>query len=256
MTIDELVKSLRDKHGDLELADLFAEYIDGATMQSEITQILYAEMAASITGATRQQVLEMASKQAAELVTNITKQMRQTIADKVHDGLQEQKGVDWLARKLKDGLTLDVPRQKRLDDYRSQLEAAGHDQKTVEDYVDQYRKELIDQRAQTIAVTEMRMAFENGEKKVAQQRGSTHKLWTTSVLDVCTDCIANEGAGPIPINQSFPDGSDVAPAHPNCHCTVGYVTDMGDGELEQAAEEQQQMAEINQQIRESMNAAG
>jgi hypothetical protein len=37
---------------------------------------------------------------------------------------------------------------------------------------------------------------------------------------VCTTCMVNEDAGPVPIGGAYPSGDTDAPAHPRCRCAV------------------------------------
>jgi len=253
MGVDADIRKLRESMSMDDLADIFMQYVDAEFIGTIVEEEIYAQVSASLTGATRAEILEITQKQGAELVRSITEQMRESIKGKVETALKDQLGVDKLARSLKDGLTLDNNRQRTLDNLEKDLLNRGLPESTIKDILDTRREELIADRAQTIAQTETRIAMEKGEIQVAKNRGSTHKVWTTSVIDVCEDCQANEAAGAVPINEAFPSGDSEAPAHPRCNCTIGYVTDEGDGvEVAAANEEQKMWAEINQQVRDDM----
>lgn len=80
-------------------------------------------------------------------------------------------------------------------------------------------------RAQMIAVTETAFAYERGRQATAQTLTNlglkVEKAWLTEGgARVCPTCDGNESEGWIPENQSFGDGSDVPPAHPNCRCST------------------------------------
>lgn len=76
-------------------------------------------------------------------------------------------------------------------------------------------------RALAIAITEITRSsglaalFGYGRLGVTQVRWQLDPSSTT-----CPRCIANAGAGPVPIGSSFPSGDRSAPAHPNCRCAV------------------------------------
>lgn len=75
-------------------------------------------------------------------------------------------------------------------------------------------------RAKTIASTETKMmgqrtTYENWRRsqKVASVR------WNLSFIEPhCPECIANAASGARPIEEQFPSGDLMPPAHPNCRC--------------------------------------
>lgn len=95
-------------------------------------------------------------------------------------------------------------------------------------------------RAQMIAQTESIRAFSAGRIAVGQRMGVQKKQWITNgaVDEACTSAA---GQGIIPINESFINGDDYPPAHPNCKCAIDLV-------MEQASavnEEQDQGIDTN-----------
>jgi hypothetical protein len=78
-----------------------------------------------------------------------------------------------------------------------------------------------DVRALAIARTEVARARNHGVDAGARRAAFEEKSW---VLDeaACPVCQMNAGAGWIAIDNAFPSGDMLAPAHPNCSCTVGY----------------------------------
>ena len=83
-------------------------------------------------------------------------------------------------------------------------------------------------RALTIARTEIIRANANGQ--MAAMRGSgvvKLKAWSTATEDVCDDCLENEDAGDIDIDDDFPSGDDCPPAHPSCLPGDALVTPVG-----------------------------
>lgn len=102
-----------------------------------------------------------------------------------------------------------------------------------------------EERAALIANTEIRRAHSEGSlagMRGAQDAGvDVRKRWITSGHDTaCDDCLENEAAGEIDIEDEFPSGDDAAPAHPNCNCDIVAIAgkaegDDGDDEEEKAA---------------------
>jgi SPP1 gp7 family putative phage head morphogenesis protein len=97
--------------------------------------------------------------------------------------------------------------------------------KTFEEFARRIRQrwaEASRQRARLIAVTEYNRAASYAKLWVyLREPGITRKQWVT-VRDptVCSICMANEAAGPIPKDDVFPSGDSHPPAHPRCRCNV------------------------------------
>lgn len=230
----------------------FERYLAGMDLKEKLTDAIYNEIAEAITGITREEALEIASQRAAEMVTNIEEQMRQQMRHAIEQGLEQQVGVDGLARMLEDGLTLDTNRQKTLDAYQQELYQRGipFGSPEYDRLMASKTAELVADRARTIAATEMRSAIEQAEQQVAKNRKATHKLWLTVADDnVCQVCRANEAQGVIEIEEKFQSGHQTAPAHPKCRCTVTYVTDTGNGELDFFQEFAKEQAALTEQAR-------
>ena len=83
-------------------------------------------------------------------------------------------------------------------------------------------------RATMVARTELLMAH-NAANLASAKEGAAlglkmKKKWLTANDDkVCPDCVANEGAGEIELDESFPSVHQTPPEHPNCRCGVVAV---------------------------------
>lgn len=76
-------------------------------------------------------------------------------------------------------------------------------------------------RAEAIARTETGRALSQGTLGAARQQGRDQKSWITQGDDrVEEECLANEGAGWIGIDEQFPSGQDGPPAHARCRCAL------------------------------------
>jgi hypothetical protein len=79
-------------------------------------------------------------------------------------------------------------------------------------------------RALTIARTESAFAHSRGAMN-GYRETSNHfkmkmeKLWSIAE-EACDECIENNDAGWIPLDDTFPSGDDASPAHPNCRCDI------------------------------------
>jgi hypothetical protein len=146
------------------------------------------------------QALEWARANAAAKVAAVNDYTRSEINRLVNAGLEEGASPDKVARRIKG----------KFDEF-SVRQPQQH----------------IHSRAHLIAVTENRMAYEEGNldamRGYAAELGTSfEKAWMTVGSDACDDCLINEEEGWIPMEESFQDGSDVPPSHPACRCTTEY----------------------------------
>ena len=206
---------------------------------------LLAAMEASLTGATREEILAAATKAAGEMATMLVDTATDTVLQTVKEGLRDQVGIPEIRRRIKDTIGLDPKRAEQLMKYQDELEEAGeYTAAEIRALVEQRKDKLLTQRAEAIARTETRRATEAGEMDVMIKRGNTHKMsisvGDSRVSDVCEAC---EAEGVIPIDATYSaSGAAAPPHHPNCRCTNAWVKDTGSGEVKRANARQQKRA--------------
>ena len=130
-----------------------------------------------------------ATKHAAELVTQITDSTRDMLRQTIAQGLQE-------------------------------TDILGVADRIAKDYA------FSPERALLIADTETAFANGNGAQKgreIAKDLGIKIKKEWLDHEGACPICVENALAGPIEIEDTFPDGSMTTPSHPRCHCTTVSV---------------------------------
>lgn len=77
-----------------------------------------------------------------------------------------------------------------------------------------------DSRAEMIARTETAMADVNGNMVAYRASGIVHqKEWIVGE-EACPECQENADIGAVGLDETFPSGDDVPPAHPNCRCDI------------------------------------
>jgi hypothetical protein len=227
-----------------DIFELFAEYVSMEELQTILEASAYEAIRASLSGATKAEVMEAARTAAASQVTRMSEEMQRQLAEKIATGLEEQVGQLDVARSIKEGLGLDSGREATLAKYKQTLIEQGLTGDKLEKAVEKKRNELITERAGVIAQTEMGRALEEGAFVGAKEQGNTHKVWITAGESfVCEICEGNQAQGPIPISDAFRSGHQTPPAHPRCYCTLGYVADKGGGEVERAAKRAQERAD-------------
>lgn len=88
-----------------------------------------------------------------------------------------------------------------------------------------YAQYLQDYRAFTIARTELADALNEGQLDALQELGEQgiRKTWATADDErTCAECSEMDGEE-VGINDSFSNGDDCPPAHPDCRCSVEYA---------------------------------
>jgi SPP1 gp7 family putative phage head morphogenesis protein len=93
-----------------------------------------------------------------------------------------------------------------------------------------YEGKLHRKRAADIAVTELAFAYNNGMEEVIREGiedgvfpDFTYRKWSTSADErVCPTCGALDGVV-VGMDEDFPGGIPLPPAHPSCRCAVEYV---------------------------------
>lgn len=79
----------------------------------------------------------------------------------------------------------------------------------------------VDQRSESIAVSETTRAWNAGWFGWLKRSGVAHKRWITrNDSKVCARCMANQRQGAIPLDSLFKSGDLLSPIHPNCRCEV------------------------------------
>ena len=90
------------------------------------------------------------------------------------------------------------------------------------------------ERAAVIAATEVSransMAAQESYQAAADAGVPVKKRWLAEV-DCCDVCSANQAAGAIDLDDTFPSGDDTPPGHPNCRCSLSPVVGDADGQL-------------------------
>ena len=159
-------------------------------------------------------------------------------ADEVAVELAHQRAAELVGKKWdSDGNLVDNPDARfAISDttrtmIRDVIEQGFSEQKTV----DEIAADLMESGAFSEARAEMIARYEvssiNNDSalaayKVARDDGNValKKTWETSGGDmVCDDCLANEAAGEIDLDDDFPSGDDSPPLHVRCECNVVAV---------------------------------
>lgn len=94
----------------------------------------------------------------------------------------------------------------------------------IEDRVRRYAQKLLRQRAKNIARTEVTRARMFGKLSAARQSGlRVVKMWKAHA-DACDECAELDG-DEVDMDETFDNGEDGPPGHPNCRCDLVFITE-------------------------------
>lgn len=171
--------------------------------------------------------VKAAEKMAAQMIKDITDEteanIRSLIATAIREGIPPADAADAIIPLI--GLT--SAQGQAVLKYRGELEKSGLALDKVDSEVNKYADELLNDRGETIARTEILDALNTGQDEAwqqAQDEGLLSKDATKEVIltdDACPECVAIQEEGPVPVGDDFSE--DGPPFHPRCRCTVAIA---------------------------------
>lgn len=207
---------------------------DPRPFRQQIVPLIPTARVATDLKTTNPKALLSAERQAAELLTSVNVETKQTVREIVARAYREQITAKDTARLIRDVIGLNDRQATALFNYRAGLVAEGLPDARVSTLTERYGDRLLRQRAMTIAQTEIHRASAEGQ----------HELWRESVREGRLDAnarrvwISNVGACPwcetmelinadgVPIDGHFetPDGDMISgpeESHVGCRCSTG-----------------------------------
>lgn len=163
----------------------------------------------------------------SELVTNFTAQQRRSINAIIDYQRSIGGSIDDMADAMRGVVGLTERQSVALARMREDLRAQGMTPKQVLIATERKRRQMEQQRARTIARTELSAATNEGivAASVAvdaeAEDGLTPRMFIVAYPDCCSDCREIEGNQPpngIPIGDEWVEGRP--PFHPNCRCVI------------------------------------
>lgn len=212
-------------------AAAFAEYLFGAydAQRGDLVQTYYDTLVNQLTGQVSQEILDNAANLANTAADSLLRTLSQSdlnlIGQTISDGLSQGLHPRAIARQLEEVQGLDANRAKSFEKFREQLANSDMTDAQIAAAEEREFQRLLKERRETIARTETAKAVSEGDRLDAVANGKKYKVWqTTGDARVSDECQANEAQGPIPIGDKFAGGVDTVPQHPNCRCSVTYVS--------------------------------
>lgn len=172
-----------------------------------------------------ERAVKAAEKDAARMVTNITRETEANIRNLIATAIREGIPPYDAARTIRPLIGLNAAQGQAALKYRTQLIDNGLTLDKVNKSVDRYADKLLRKRADMISRTEIMDALNAGQNDAweqAQEEGllsdDATKEWITTPDELlCPDCEAMDGEQ-VPLGDEFPDGDP--PLHPSCRCTT------------------------------------
>ena len=177
---------------------------------------------------------QAAERNAARLVTNVTRDTRLAIREVVARGFREQRTVDEMAQDIRGLIGLTRADTRTVLNYQRGLRNAGVPPDEVERKVAALASKKLNARAVTIARTETINSANQGQLALWRQMQADKQIgsamWKTWIITpddrLCERCGALEGQA-VPLEKPFehPDGSVVEcpTLHPRCRCAMGLT---------------------------------
>lgn len=187
------------------------------------------------------EVQEALSKLQEAFIEGMSQDVADAVEQALYDGMIQGWSVDEIASEIRDVIGLNSRQARAIDNFRSGLEAAGtYSAEEIDQMVLDRAETALDYRADMIARTESIRASNLGLHEGYRQaidRGvfpqeAVRREWQIALDEnTCPICIdipdMNEGG--VAVDEPFDtaDGPIMdPPVHPNCRCSVTYITDL------------------------------
>lgn len=166
-----------------------------------------------------------------EHITGIDRRTRAAVRDAIARGLRDGKSIPDIARGVQNVVGLTDGQSLALDRFEKQMVKDGIDPAQMRIRSAAYRDRLLRARGESIARSETMWAQNQGRIDgysfaVANGAVGTDAKMQWVAADGCCDICDDLDGEEITIGDTFSDGSDAPPAHPNCRCTT-ILSDFG-----------------------------
>ena len=216
-------------HGGTEIIRQ-ALYAAGEAAASELSDVLGVALKFDRTNPAAE---AWAAANAARYVTEITEHTRAAMRTMIADAYADQMTAPELARLVRGSIGLRSEQAAAVARFRAELVANGVGGERLDKLVAKRARRYLNQRATTIARTELIQASNMGQQMLWRQAAAKGHLdasivvrrWLATDDDRCdATCLQMDGQS-APLDEEFrtPAGDPylTPPVHPNCRCAVG-----------------------------------
>jgi hypothetical protein len=210
-------------------------------------------------GADNPHVKEALDVRHTQLMQDMTQPVHEKVKQLTQDALGSGRSPKSLAEELKQSIGLNDRQQGALDKYRDKLWGDGHTESDINDMAGDYADRLLQQRADMIAITEVRNASAEGQFASWQEMLSqglipenSTRVWVLGAESACPQiCRPMDGVA-VGLDEPWvlPNGDEVmvvTASHPCCRCSsaliLGDDSDASDAQTDEA--DQQDETEDN-----------
>ena len=159
-----------------------------------------------------------ASKRAGDLVTSVARETQLAVRELTQQALMEGRSVKQAARSIREVIGLNRQQAKSFDKFMSEaMESDAHKSAAgVQRAIDREYKRLINQRADTIARTELWQAGQDGQIEAWREAQASGALDIRGLDSVFVSKLGERSRGPL--------------HHPKCFCSVRLRAETPGGE--------------------------
>jgi hypothetical protein len=157
--------------------------------------------------------VKWAEEHAAWLVTLITMETRDAIAEVIARGIDQGLSGYYIARDLRPLVGLTAPHTAAVGNYMTRLIEGGYSDLDATAKAERYAQRLHNYRTEMITRTEASSATSEGIVQGYGQMGIEQLDWVADP-QCCDECSAAADKSPYPIEETH----GLIPAHPNCEC--------------------------------------
>lgn len=186
-------------------------------------------------------------------IQNLSQEAADAVEEALYDGMVEGWTIDEIAAAIRDVIGLNVRQATAVDNYRAGLEGSGMEATEIDALVEAYVESSLDYRAGMIAQTESirsaNLGLHDGYAQAIERglfpQDAVRRFWQIAADEgVCPICegIPDANEDGVAVGEEFEsdDGPIMdPPVHPNCRCSVTYVTDLDMVDAEEADAEEE-----------------
>lgn len=216
-------------------ADTLRQVMD-RTAAEAIAGISHPEAAEYLQTAANPKMDAFHAKRIDKFMQDLGQPARESIQEVANHATRTGRNSERVASEIRDSLGLNPRQVRALANYRRKLEKDGMRPSHVDRLSDLYRERLLDHRAKTIAVTEVRQASNNAQIiswQAMQDDGvvepTARKKWVLGWENACPNICRPMDGVEVAVGEHWklPNGKlAMVPtdSHPNCRCYMALVT--------------------------------
>lgn len=197
--------------------------------------IIAADTGFDLVSVSRSRMLDWVSQHTGELITQIGKTERLAIRDVIRDVMSSGMPAEQAVQRIRDSVGLTGPQSRTIARLKATMQAAGINQRLMNQRLSAHIAEMRTYRAEVIARNEALMASKQGHYQAWEEAGARgavdintlRRHWVVTPLDVCVICVQIPGMNPegrrIGEPYQTPVGHVMVPhVHIQCRCSEVY----------------------------------